>query len=231
MIRAAHAANCRRFVHTSTGGVHGHIENGPGNEQSPFSPGDDYQQTKLEGELLALRLGSELKLPVTVIRPCGIYGPGDLRFLKMVKPIAKGRFIMIGSGNAHYHFAYIDDLVQGFMLAGEKEAAVGESFLIGGDESPTQNELARIIAMNLGVRPPRWRIPVWPVYSAGWLCEKVCKMFGIEPPLHPRRVAFFTKNRQFSVDKAKRLLNFEPKIGVQEGFRRTIGWYRENNLL
>lgn len=231
MVRAAHKAECRRFVHTSTGGVHGHIEDGPGDEQSPFSPGDDYQETKLEGELLALRLGAELGLPVAVVRPCGIYGPGDTRFLKIVKPIAKGRFIMIGSGEAHYHFAYIDDLVQGFLLAGEKDAAVGESFLIGGDESPTQNELVSIIALNLGVKPSRWHIPVWPVYSAGWLCEKVCKMFGIEPPLHPRRVAFFTKNRQFRMDKAKHLLNYEPKIGVQEGFRRTIEWYRDNNLL
>jgi len=231
MIRAAHDAGCRRFVHTSTMGVHGHVKNGPGNEESPYSPGDDYQETKLEGELLALRLGAELGLPVAVVRPCGIYGPGDTRFLKMVKPVSKGRFIMIGSGETHYHFAYIDDLVQGFMLAGEKEAAVGEAFLIGGEESPTLNDLVRAIASNLDVKSPRWHIPVWPVYWSGWLCEKLCKLIGVEPPLHPRRVAFFTKNREFSVNKAKRLLGFEPKVSLEDGFGRMIDWYRENNLL
>jgi len=231
MIRAARDAGCRRFVHTSTMGVHGHVKDGPGNEESPYSPGDDYQETKLEGELLALRLGAELGLPVAVVRPCGIYGPGDTRFLKMVKPVSRGRFIMIGSGETHYHFAYIDDLVQGFMLAGEKEAAVGEAFLIGGEESPTLNELVQAIASNLGMKPPRWRIPVWPVYWSGWLCEKLCKSIGVEPPLHPRRVAFFTKNREFSVDKAKRLLGFEPKVSLEDGFGRMIDWYRQNNLL
>jgi nucleoside-diphosphate-sugar epimerase len=231
MIRAARDAGCRRFVHTSTMGVHGHVKKGPGDERSPFSPGDDYQETKLEGELLALRLGAEIGLPVAVVRPCGIYGPGDTRFLKMVKPVYRGRFIMIGSGETHYHFAYIDDLVQGFMLAGEKDAAIGEAFLIGGEESPTLNELVSTIASNLGVKPVRWRIPVWPVYWSGWVCEKFCKLIGVEPPLHPRRVAFFTKNREFSVNKAKHLLGFEPKVSLEEGFGRMISWYRENNLL
>ena len=231
LIRAAHQANCRRFVHTSTMGVHGHVKNGPADEQSPFSPGDDYQETKLEGELTALHLGDKLGLPVTVIRPCGIYGPGDARFLKIIKPIAHGCFYMLGSGKTHYHFVYINDLVQGFMLAGEKDTAVGESFLIGDNQSLTLNRLVSIIASILDVKVPRMHIPVWPVLGVGWACEGVCKLINIEPPLHPRRVSFFIKNRQFRIDKAKRLLGFEPAVSVSEGFKHTIDWYRENNLL
>ncbi|MDB4308074.1 NAD-dependent epimerase/dehydratase family protein [Gammaproteobacteria bacterium] len=230
MLRAAHKNHCRRFVHTSTMGVHGHIVNGPGDENSPFSPGDDYQDTKLEGELRALTLGKELGVPVSVVRPCGIYGPGDTRFLKIVKPVSQGRFVMIGSGETHYHFAYIDDLVQGFLLAGEKDAAVGESFLIGGEESPTLNELVQTIASIVGVKPPRWRIPVWPIYYLGWACEIVCKVIGIEPILHRRRVAFFTKNREYKMDKAKRLLGYEPKVNLHEGFSRMIDWYKKKGF-
>lgn len=231
MIRAAKHRGCRRFVHTSTMGVHGHVVNGPGDETSPYSPGDDYQETKLEGELLALKLGAELDLPLSVVRPCGIYGPGDTRFLKIVRPVAHGRFVMIGSGKTHYHFAYIDDLVQGFLLAGEKEAAVGEAFLIGGEESPTLNELVETIAAILEVKPPRWHIPVKPLYYLGWACEKVCRAIGREPILHRRRVAFFTKNREFRVDKAKRLLGYEPRVNLREGFSRMIDGYREEGLL
>jgi len=231
LIRAAKQHGCRRFVHTSTMGVHGHVESGPGDENSPFSPGDDYQETKVEGELKALELGRELGVPVAVVRPCGIYGPGDTRFLKIVRPINKGRFVMIGSGQAHYHFVYIDDLVQGYLLAGEKEEAIGDSFLIGGLESPTLNELVTLIAEILEVKPPRWRIPVAPIYYAGWLCELLCKPFGIEPILHRRRVAFFTKNREFKVDKARRLLGYEPQTSLREGFRRMIDWYRQEGLV
>lgn len=231
LIRAAREHGCRRFVHTSTMGVHGHVESGPGDEESPFSPGDDYQETKVEGELRALELGSELGVPVAVVRPCGIYGPGDTRFLKIVRPINKGRFFMIGSGEAHYHFVYIDDLIQGYLLAGEKEEAVGESFLIGGEESPTLNELVILIAEILGVKPPRWRIPVAPIYYAGWLCEVLCMPLGIEPVLHRRRVAFFTKNREFKIDRARKVLGYEPQTSLREGFTKMIDWYRQQGLL
>ena len=231
LIRAAKHNRCRRFVHTSTMGVHGHVVQGPGDENSPFSPGDDYQDTKVEGELRAFELARELGVPLSVVRPCGIYGPGDIRFLKIVKPVLQGRFIMIGSGEAHYHFVYIDDLVQGFLLAGEKEQAVGESFLIGGDESPTLNELVSLIASILGVKPPRWHIPVWPIYYLGWACEIVCKVIRVEPILHRRRVAFFTKNREFRIDKARQKLGFRPEVTLNDGFSRMIEWYKEQDLL
>ena len=231
LIRAASHHRCRRFVHTSTMGVHGHVKQGPGDENSPFSPGDDYQDTKVEGELRAFDLAKELGVLVSVVRPCGIYGPGDIRFLKIVKPVLRGRFIMIGSGEAHYHFVYIDDLIQGFLLAGEKEEAVGESFLIGGDDSPTLNELVWLIASILGVKPPRWHIPVWPVYYLGWACEIVCKVIRIEPILHRRRVAFFTKNREFKIDKARQKLGYRPEVTLKDGFSRMIAWYEQEDLL
>ena len=231
LLRAAKEAGCRRFVHTSTMGVHGHVEESPGDEESPYSPGDDYQETKLEGELLARRLAPELGVPLAVVRPCGIYGPGDTRFLKLVRPIDRGWFLMLGRGTIHMHLAYIDDLVDGFLLAGQKDEAVGEVFLVGEDRSIALRDLAKVIAGLLRVKAPRMRIPVWPVYAAGWLCELLCAPFGIEPPLHRRRVAFFTKNRSFRVDKARRELGYEPKVSAEEGFRRVIEWYRAENLL
>jgi hypothetical protein len=57
----------------------------------------------------------------------------------------------------------------------------------------TLNELVAAIARAAGVRPPRWRLPVWPVWLAGAICESVCVPFGLEPPLYRRRVDFFTK--------------------------------------
>lgn len=231
LLRAAKAAGCRRFVHTSTMGVHGHVRAGPGDEETEYGPSDDYQSTKLEGELRARRLAVELEQPLTVIRPCGIYGPGDTRFLKLVRPIARGRFVMIGDGRPRYHFVYIDDLVDGFLLAGEQPAAVGEVFLIGGPTRPTLNQLVATIAELLGVAPPRRHVPVWPIMAGGWLCETLCRPFGIEPPVHPRRVAFFTKNREFSIGKARRLLGYAPAIDHREGFRRLIAWYRAAGLI
>ena len=66
----------KRFVHTSTMGIHGHIEEPPGSEESPYSPGDLYQDTKLEAELWLHEFGKEHDLPYTVVRPTAIFGPG-----------------------------------------------------------------------------------------------------------------------------------------------------------
>jgi len=231
LMRAARQAGVRRFIHTSTMGVHGHVQHGPGDENTAYGPGDDYQETKLEGELLARRLAPELELPLTVIRPCGIYGPGDTRFLKMIKPIRRGTFVMIGSGEVRYHFVYTDDLLRGFVLAAEKPEAEGQVFLIGGEDKPTLNQLAQLLAELQGVPPTKFRVPVAPILWAGWVCEKICNRMAVEPPLHPRRVAFFTKNRDFSIDKARRLLGYRPQVSLEEGMRRTIEWSRDNGYL
>jgi len=230
VVAAARRHGVERTVHCSTMGVHGHLSEVPGDETSPFNPGDIYQVTKLAGEHVA-REAFEADLEGVIARPMGIYGPGDLRFLKLFRAIRRGRFVMVGSGETLYHFAYIDDLVEGFILCGEHPDAPGGTYLFGGDDYITLNDLTRLIAEAVGARPPRRRVPVWPVMAAGALCEALCRPFGLEPPLHRRRVAFFTKDRAFSNARAKRELGFEPRIDMREGVRRTARWYFGQGLL
>ena len=231
LLEEARAANVRRFVHTSTIGVHGGLETPRIDENGPFRPGDHYQATKLEGEQLVRRLAPEIGMPFTIIRPCSIYGPGDRRFLKFVKPMSRGVFAMIGSGEVNIHFVYIDDLVQAFLLAGEKDEALGETFIIGGARSHTLNEFAQLVASTVGRNGSLIHLPVWPIYQASIVCEKICAWLGVEPPLHPRRVGFFTNHRAFSIDKARRLLGYGPETDLRTGLKRLIGWFRREGLL
>lgn len=76
-----------------------------------------------------------------------------------------------------------------------------------------------------------FRIPAWPLQWAGSLCERVCVRLGLEPPLHRRRVDFWTKSRAFSIERARTLLGFAPKIDVEEGVLRTAVWYRQQGWL
>jgi nucleoside-diphosphate-sugar epimerase len=220
----------KRFVHCSTVGVQGEIQDPPANEGYRFKPGDHYQDSKLAGELLAREYFSN-GLPGVVVRPVGIYGPGDIRFLKLFRPINKGYFIMIGSGNSLYHMTYIDDLIQGFVLAGKHPAAIGEVFTIAGGNYTTLKQLVGMIADILGKPKPRWRVPFYPVYAAAVVCDKVCRPVGISPPLYPRRVEFFSKDRAFSIEKAKKILGYSPQIGLREGLTRTAEWYRKMELI
>jgi dihydroflavonol-4-reductase len=230
VLAAAQRHAVARVVHCSTCGVHGDVAEIPANEETAFNPGDVYQASKLAGEMLA-RQGIAAGAPVSIVRPTGIYGPGDTRFLKLFRTIENRTFRMVGSGEIAYHMTYIDDLVRGIILCGEHPAAIGETFLIGSDGYTTLNGLVREIAATLDVPPPKGRIPVAPVMAAAILCELACRPLGIDPPLHRRRVSFFTKARAFSIEKAKRLIGYKPRVPLSEGLARTAEWYRATGHL
>ena len=230
LLEAASRFGVERFVHCSTVGVQGEIEDPPAAEDYRFKPGDHYQQSKLDGELLALEY-FRAGLPVSVVRPVGIYGPGDTRFLKLFRPIQRNRFVMIGDGNVLYHMTYIDDLVDGFILAGHRPEALGEVFTIAGPEYTTIRELVDSIAEVLGQRRPVLRVPFKPVYAASVICDVLCRSINVSPPLYPRRVEFFELDRAFSTQKARELLGYSPNVGLLDGLTRTANWYRGQGLI
>ncbi len=231
VIVGAARAGVRRVVHCSTVGVHGDVEHPPATEEAPLRPGDVYQRTKLEGEAAARDAGSRTGVEIVIARPTGIYGPGDRRLLKLFRGVARRRFVILGRGDIYYHLTYIDDLVRGFVLCGETPAAAGRTYILAGGEVTTLEELAALIAQEAGVRPPWLRAPVWPFWLAGAACEAICAPFGIEPPLHRRRVDFFTKSRAFDISRARQELGFAPRVGLREGIRRTLAWYRDAGWL
>ena len=231
LLEAAARAGVRRFVHTSTVGVHGHVEHPPADENAPFAPGDIYQATKAEAETLALDFHRKRGLPVAVVRPGAIYGPGETRFLKLFRAIARSRYAIVGTGRTFYHPVYIDDLVSGFLLALERPEAAGEAFLVCGPSYVSQSDLAALVARHTGGRVLPFRIPARPIQWAGDLVEAICVPLGLEPPLHRRRVDFWTKSRAFTIDKARRLLGYAPQVDLDEGIRRTAASYREAGWL
>jgi nucleoside-diphosphate-sugar epimerase len=231
LLRASLAKDVARFIHCSTVGVHGGIKQPPANEDTPYGPGDHYQESKTEGEKIAIRFMQQKQIAVTVLRPAPIYGPGDLRFLKLFKAIHNRRFWMIGNGEVFYHLTYIDDLIEGILLCGTNNSAVGRIYIIGGKEYVTLNTLATLIAQALAVRLPDRRIPLWPFYALGYACELICRPFGIDPPLYRRRIDFFRKNRAFDISRAKRELGFEPKTDLKTGIGLTAEWYQKEGLL
>ena len=231
LLEVARAFEVQRVVHCRSGGVHGHIAHPPANEDAPFNPGDVYQETKLAAEQLAREFGAANGLDVVVARPIGIYGPGDTRFLKMFRGIARRRFPMIGNGQAFYHLTYVDDLVEGFRLCGTVAAAKGRTYILAGPRYTTLEQLVHLVAKELKVAPPKLHLPVWPFWTAGLLCEMVCVPLRVEPPIYRRRVDFYTKSRAFDTTRANSELGFSPKVDLEEGIKRTANWYRSEGLL
>lgn len=230
LLEAARTVGVKRFVHCSTVGVHGEIRRPPGDERGPLEPADHYQRSKLAGEQLARRFGHE-GMDVTVVRPAGIYGPGDTRFLKLFRAVQRGRFAMIGSGQVLYHLTHIDDLVQGLLLSGRHAAASGETFILAGPRWTTLRELVDLIAQAVGRVPPRFSVPVAPVYAAATICEVACRTLRLRPPIHRRSMDFFTKDRAFDITRARTLIGYDPVIDPRDGLATTAAWYRDQKLI
>lgn len=231
VLEASRDAGVDRVVYCSTCGVHGSIPNPPANEGEPFRPCDVYQESKLQAEKLAAECFAAGKPRGVIIRPAMIWGEEDRRILKLFRGVARRRFPIIGSGNLLTHWLYIEDLVNGLLLAADRPTAAGQTYILAGKSSQTLEDTVRTVAEIAGTKPLPLKIPFWPVFLVSAAVEKVCVALGIEPPLHRRRVEFFTKNRAYSIEKARRELGYEPCYDMKEEARRIFVWYKEHGWL
>jgi len=221
----------KRFVHVSTVGVHGHIANPPADELYSLHPGDIYQQTKADAELWLRDFAQKKSLPYTVIRPAAIYGPGDTRLLKFFRMASRRILFLLGHGQCLYHLIHVDDLTNIMILAATHPAALDEIFICGNPECVTLDQMARIVACELGNHFRLVRLPAFPFFLAADVCEWVCRKMGVEPPIHRRRLAFFTKDRSFNTCKLREKLGYQPRYSNKEGLVQTARWYCDQGWL
>jgi nucleoside-diphosphate-sugar epimerase len=231
LLDTAHRFRVRKFIYCSTQGVHGHIKNPPGNERSPIAPEDYYQLTKYEGEKV-VREYVDKGLDAVTLRPTAIYGPGDPeRFLILFRMAKRESFLMFGNGQTFYHPVYIENLVDAFELAAEKEGIRGQTYIIADEHYYSLNDLVRQVATAMGVSVRIRHFPFWPLWTAAWACEMACKPLRLRPPIFRRRVDWFRQVRAFSIDKAKKELDYRPKVDLTTGLSRTAKWYVDHRYL
>jgi nucleoside-diphosphate-sugar epimerase len=221
----------QRIVHCSTTGVHGVTGKTPAAEDAPFAPTNPYEATKLEGELLALKACKEDGLPVSVVRPGLVYGPGDLHLLGLFSSIKKGLFRVIDGGKALLHPVYIDDLTAAFLLCAERPEAIGHSYNIAGDHPVTIRQLATAIAHSLHKELPRGSIPLWLANLASDIFAITPGMKGEKAPLTRSRVQFLTNSRVYDISKARDELGYTPEVELEEGMKQTAEWYHKHEYL
>ena len=221
----------KRFVHVSTVGVLGHIAHPPADETTPMNPGDIYQATKAEAETWLRDFAPQNGLPFTVIRPAAIYGPGDTRLLKFFKMASRRWLFLVGHSRGLYHLVHVEDLVNVLILAATHPAAAGEVFICGNPKCVSLEQIARIVAGELGTSFTVVRLPAGPLFLAADACEQVCRKIGVEPLIHRRRLAFFTKDRSFDTRKLRERLGYAMCYSNEEGLAATARWYCEQGWL
>ncbi|MBI5788927.1 MAG: NAD(P)-dependent oxidoreductase [Candidatus Schekmanbacteria bacterium] len=220
----------RRFIHCSSAGVQGPIENPPADESFPYAPSNIYETTKAAAEKMVLEYQKKHNFPVVVLRPEFVYGPGDLHVLGLFKAIGSGRFVVFGDGSTWLHPTYIDDAVQACELALDNDAALGQVYIIAGERAVTVRELADQIADTLKVKRPR-SVPMWIGRWAAVTLEEIGKAFSKEMPFNRARLKFFTQNRNFKIDKAHTELGYQPQFNLARGLASTVDWYKQEGYL
>jgi nucleoside-diphosphate-sugar epimerase len=232
--RAALAAGVRRVVHVSSWTVYGMALEAPAREDFLLRPFQEpYAMTKAAGDASVQRMIVEDRLPAVIIRPGTFFGPGDrLHFQRMADRVSAGRAVIVGAGDNALPFVYVTDVVQGLLLALEREEAIGHAYNITNDQPLCQKAFLEAIAAELGASPPRLHAPYRALYAAGYAAERVANVTRSrrQPIVTRLGVKLFGTDNRHSIERARRELGYEPQVSLRDGIRRAAAWYRQRTM-
>jgi 2-alkyl-3-oxoalkanoate reductase len=222
LLDAASDARVERFVHVSSLGVYEGRDHYGTDETVPPAANslDAYTCSKTEAESLVLQYYRERGLRATIVRPGFIYGERDRTVLpKLLLNLKRGTFAYFGSGEQLLNCIYVKNLVHGMFLAAENPEAIGEVFNLTDGERVTKKQFVGAVASLAGVPPPTRHIPLGLARFLAKLFERVAKLRGAKnPPLiNQARYKFLGLNLDYSIDKARRVLGYEPPFRFEQG--------------
>jgi nucleoside-diphosphate-sugar epimerase len=227
--RATLAAGVPRLVHVSSWTVYGMGLHRVMQENLPLKPLlDSYTVTKAEADKLVQHYIVKEQLPAVIVRPGTMFGPGDrVNFARMADRCRAGRAVIIGSGRNALPFVYVQDIVEGLILAATRNRAVGQVYNLSNDEPLTQEQFWRAIAEEIGTAPPRLRIPYVALYALAFLAERAVNASDPrrQPLITQLGVKMFGTDNRIAIDKARRELGYAPRVSVREGVRLAASWY------
>jgi 2-alkyl-3-oxoalkanoate reductase len=248
LVRAAMAAGVRRVVHVSSITVHGNEAGPHADESAPLrEEANPYSRSKVAAERVLARLVRELDAPITIVRPGWIYGPGDLAsFARLARMVETQRMFLLGSGENHVPLIDVRDVAHGVLLAcdgpaGTAPAAAGGAaaggaaargagpYLLVNDEPVTQRQFLTVLAGELDVPAPTRQVPYKLALTVGALSENLGALVHRRqpPPVMRYGLQLLGGENRFVIGRARRELGFNPAIGVEQGVRDSVRWYRE----
>jgi dihydroflavonol-4-reductase len=221
----------KRFVHVSSLAACGPNPNDkPITEDYIPRPITTYGLTKRLAEKEVLKFKD--KLPITIVRPPAIYGPRDAEILIYFKTFNKGLNSIIGFDDKYLSLVYVEDFVQGIILASKDNIKSGEIYFISSDGEYNWDQIAEITSGIMNKKALKMRMPHFVVYSVGFFAQMISVFSNNAPTLNLEKCLDITRERWVcSNEKAKKELNFKPEYSLEKGFKKTIDWYKENKWL
>jgi dihydroflavonol-4-reductase len=225
-------AGVERIVYTSSVATIALRDDMPADERSPLSEHDAigaYKRSKVIAERLVEDMVQHRRLPAVIVNPSTPIGPRD------VKPTPTGRIIveaasgrMPGFVDTGVNLVHVDDVAAGH-LAALARGTIGERYILGGENVYLRDMLAEIAGV-VGRTPPRWRVPIAPLFPLAVLAEGVGLITGREPFLTLDGLRMARHHMFFSDAKVRRELGYSSRP-YREGIAEAIVWFRQNGYL
>jgi nucleoside-diphosphate-sugar epimerase len=231
LLEEAVVANVKRFVLVSSNSPAGCNESSARlmNEDDPPRPYLNYGLSKLQAEWLVNDAHRASRIEGVIVRPCWFYGPNQpLRQSRFFFMIKGGKPIVIGRGDNLRSMSYIDNVVQGLLLAAALDKAAGKTYWITDRRPYSFIEILETVAKVL-------KVEIRPRYLPGIgsdvarFADSLLQMAGLyNQEIHV--AGELAASIAVSIDTARQELGYEPQIELEEGMRRSIDWCRSNGV-
>lgn len=199
-------------------------------EADPQRPIEFYGQSKREAEDVVRSEAGEV--PWTIVRPSGVYGPGDGDYFNLFREADQGRNVFFGNRDRWFSAVYVDDCVRAIVLAAQAKAAVGKGYFVCDGVPITWQRFQEAVVDASGKRVWTLDLPEALVSVAAWGGELATRLDG-KPRLFNRQKATMGAQSAWTCrsDLARGDLGYVPRVPVEEGVRRTFAWYRAERWL
>jgi nucleoside-diphosphate-sugar epimerase len=229
--RAALSAKVKRLIFISSTAVYG-LTGYRNRTEDDIRPKKNfrYASSKKEAEDWLRRLSVEKNLPMTIVQPANVFGPYDRTFfIKFASALEKRMMTFVNGGEAWTCPTYIENLTDALWLAATKKDAIGETFIISDGIDINWRQFIEKICLQLQVPQPRISFNFKLAYTLATLIEGIYKIFQIKktPPITRYRICNVGRDYHFSIEKARNILGYSPRIDLDEAIRRTVQWYKE----
>lgn len=193
-----------------------------------------YRDTKALAKKEAVKFAEKHGLQLTILEPVWVYGEREFNtgFYEYLKTASTGIPFLPGTKKNKFHVIYAGDLANAYYLAFKKQLAGVQSILIGSQKAERMHRIYELFCSEAGLKKPM-NFPKALIYPAAFIMELIYTVFNFKtPPLLTRgRVNMFYDNIEFSTKKAEQLLGFTNQYSLEEGIKKTVAWYKEQNLI
>ena len=227
LIEAGRAAGVKDWVFYSTVSVMGPSRKAIGEEAS-FAPMNPYGASKAEAEKLFRELAAEdPEARVLILRPSVVYGPGNpdsTNIYRLIDAIYRGRFVMVGPGEAIKSTSYIENLLDATLFLMERMKPGVQTYIYVDEPALTTGQLVERIYHMLGKQEPSWHLPLSVASPIARVSDVMAAVSGIDLPITAARIEKFNRSTNFD-GSAIRAEGFEQPVSNEAALQKTIAWH------